>query len=114
MCVKYCSNEYSFKKLHEMYNRATLNNYLLYKHALWSFKLMNESPDQTFEWTALNANIILTSRQTTFKSSTDNNRRVGLNALANCISILNNLIPLDWYNLSQDTFKIKCKEKFIS
>ena len=51
------------------YDRATPNNYLLYKHALWSYKLMNENPTHTFECTALNANITFTSRQTTFINS---------------------------------------------
>ena len=96
-----------------MYDRVTPNNYLLYKHALWSYKLMNENPTHTFEWAALNANITFTSRQTTFITSTDNANRVGLNALANRISITNNLTPLNWFNLSSNTFKIKCKEKFI-
>ena len=89
------------------------STYLLYKHAFWSYKLMNENPTHTFEWAALNANITFMSRQTTFITSTDNAKRVGLNAIANKISIINNLIPLNWFNLSFNTFKIKCKEKFI-
>ena len=113
-CLKYCSNEYSYVKLHEMCHRATPEKYLLYKHALWTFKLFNETPIYTLEWTYLNTNIILTSRQTTFKTSTDNLRRVGLNALANRVTVINNTIPLKWFNLCYESYKIKCKEKFVS
>ena len=113
-CLKYCSNEYSYVKLHEMCHRATPEKYLLYKHALWTFKLFNETPIHTLEWTYLNTNIILTSRQTTFKTSTDNLRRVGLNALANRVTVINNTIPLKWFNLCYESYKIKCKEKFVS
>ena len=42
-----------------------------------------------------------------------NNKRVGLNALANRAFIANDKIPLDWFNKSLDTFKVKCKEKFL-
>ena len=113
-CLKYCSNEYLYVKLHEMCHRATPEKYLLYKHALWTFKLFNETPIHTLEWTYLNTNIILTYRQTTFKTSTDNLRRVGLNALANRVTVINNTILLKWFNLCYESYKIKCKEKFVS
>ena len=59
-----------------MYNRATPENYLLYKHALCLFKLINCEPPHTYEWVALNFNQILTSRQTTFKIMRNNKKKL--------------------------------------
>ena len=113
-CAKYCTNDTSFRKLHEIFNRATPDKYSLYKHALCTFKLMNSTPPFTTEWVALNLNQILTSRQTTFKIHRANKRKVGMNALANRISCINGKIPLTWFNLSIDSFKVKCKMKLLS
>ena len=113
-CVKYCTKDISFIRLHEMYNRATPEKYLLYKHALCLFKLINSTAPHNFEWLSLNFNMIFTSRQTTFMTIKDNTKRVGLNALANRVSILNGKIPLAWFNFTLETFKVKCKKEFLS
>ena len=112
-CVKYCTNDISFISLHDTYKRATPDKYQLYKLALCLFKLMNSNQPQSLEWVALNLNQILTSRQTTFKTSKNNRKKVGLNALANRFWILNGKIPLTWFNLSMETFKVKCKNEFV-
>ena len=113
VCVKYCTRDVSFNNLHVIYKRATPEKFLLYRHALCLFKLINYPIFQT-EWVALNFNQILTSRQTKFCSSRANRKKVGLNALANRFFILNNRIPLDWFNMSINTFKIHCKKEFIN
>ena len=112
-CVKYCTNDISFIRLHEIYKRATPNNYSLYKHALSTYKLMNSSAPYSTEWVALNFNQTLTSRQVNFRSNKANKKRVGLNALANRIACINDKIPLTWFNYSLDSFKIICKLKFL-
>ena len=38
-CIKFGTNDLSFVRVHEMYNRATPEKFLLYKHALNLFKL---------------------------------------------------------------------------
>ena len=113
VCIKFCTNNISFIDLHKTYNRATPEKFLLYKHAISLFKLLNE---QTFatELVAINYNQILTSRQTKFHASKVNNRKVGLNALANRVYILNNRIPLEWFNMCLDTFKVHCKKEFCA
>ena len=73
---------------------------------------MND-PTFTKEWVALNFNQIFTSSQTRFLSTRANNRKVGLNALANRVYILNNRIPLNWFNMPYATFKVHCKKEFI-
>ena len=67
----------------------------------------------SLEWAALNFNQILTSRQVTFRSLQQHKHRVGLNALANRFFILNDKIPLEWFNMSMDTFKVNCKKRFL-
>ena len=63
-----------------MFKRGTPDNFLLYKHALALYKIIN-SNDYNLEFASLNLNIILTSRQTNFISRKSNKRRVVLNAL---------------------------------
>ena len=112
-CVKYCTRDVSYQDLHKTFNRATPERFLLYKTALNLFKLM-KSTDNNAEWVALNFNQILTSRQKNFISLRGNIKKVGLNAFANRVYILNNRIPLSWFDMSIDTFKIHCKKEFLN
>ena len=111
-CVKYCTRDVSFVNLHAMYNRATPDQFMLYKNAISLFKLYNGT-DYTIEWAALNFNQILTSRQTKFMTIKANKRKVGINAIANRLNGLNNKIPFSWLNLSYVTFKLHCKKEFL-
>ena len=92
--------------------RATPENMMLYKHAIQLFKLYN-SDDHNIEWSYLNDQQILTSRQTTFAICKGHKTRVGLNALSNRLYILNGKIPLLWLNLTFGTFKVKCKSAIL-
>ena len=112
-CIKYCTNDLSFVRIHEMFERALPEKFLLYRHALLLYKLIN-SNSHTCEWVHLNFNQILTSRQTTFMATKNNRKRVGLNAFANRVFILNGKIPLCWFEMSIETFKVHCKAKFLS
>ena len=40
-CVKYCTNDLSFVRIYEMCERALPENFLLYRHALLLYKLIN-------------------------------------------------------------------------
>ena len=111
-CVKFKTNDLSYVRLHEMFNRATPEKFLLYKHALGLHKLYR-STDYSLEWTALNLNQILTSRQTKFITSRAHKRKVGLNAFSNRLFVLNDKIPLDTLNKSFESFKIYCKKLFL-
>ena len=50
---------------------------------------------------------------TYFISSKSNKKKVGLNAMANRLYILNGRIPLEWLNLSIVSYKLKCKKEFL-
>ena len=40
-------------------------------------------------------------------------KKVGLNTIANRLSILNGRIPLQWVTATLDTFKVRCKKLFL-
>ena len=96
-----------------MYNRATLEIFLLNKHALALFKLFNTT-EHTAEWVSLNLNQVNTTRQLNFITSKSNKKKVGLNALADRLFTLNNKIPLAYLNKSLDAFKMNCKNAFLN
>ena len=99
-CMKYNSRMISFERIHDLNNRATPENFLMYKHALALYRLWHY-------------NQILTSRQTKFKSKKSNKLKVGLNAIVNRFHILNNQIPISWLEGGYESFKVKCKELFL-
>ena len=111
-CMKFNSRMISFERIHLMNNRATPEKFLMYKHALALYRLYN-SNKPSLEWCALNLNQILTSRQTRFQIAKTNRLKVGLNALANRLYILNGQVPLSWLDGGFETFKVKCKALLI-
>ena len=102
----------SFVNLHEMAGRATQSNLMHYKMSLQLFKTFNLRIPTT-DWTNLNINSVITSRQNTFITNKTNNYRIGMNALSNQLWYLNGKIKLDWLNLTINSFKIKCKKLFL-
>ena len=48
-----------------------------------------------------------------FKVTKTNKRKVGNNIMVNRMSTLNDKIPLDWLNLSYESFKLKSKGRFL-
>jgi hypothetical protein len=112
LCNNNNSVVYSYLELHRVIKRATPNQMLVYKHAILLFKIYN-SIQTTPEWIMLNFQQILTSRQLNFMISRNNNFKIGNNKLCNRLALLNNKIPLSWLALTLESFKIKCKERFL-
>ena len=112
LCMFYPDIMILYKQLHKMNKRALPSEIMIYKHALQLHKLYNTEL-RTQEWCHLNFNQILTSRQDSFKTHISNKNKVGLNALANRLNILNGIIPLKWLNISFHSFKIKCKARIL-
>ena len=112
-CIKQDTRMISFETIHQMNNRATPEKLMIYKHSLALYRLCNLVQKPTIEWCALNVNQIFTSRQTMFKTMKNNNLKVGLNALANRLYILNEKTPLRWLDGGFETFKVKCKDLFL-
>ena len=87
----------NYNELHEMAGRATQSNLMHYKMSLQLFKTFNLRIPTT-DWTNLNINSVITSRQNTFITNKTNNYRIGMNALSNQLWYLNGKIKLDWLN----------------
>ena len=112
-CMYYPDNMISFENIHKMNNRAMPNALMLYKLAIQLFKIYNAT-EFTLDWTILNFNQIFTSRQNSFMMLKSNEKKVGINVLANRLSILNGKIPLSWLNCSLPSYKMHCKKLFLS
>ena len=111
-CMFHPDRMTSYENIHKLNNRAMPNAIMLYKSAIQLFKLYN-SNEHTYDWTLLNLNQILTSRQTHFSILKSNTTKVGLNILANRLSSINGLIPLLWLNSTLNTFKLHCKRLLV-
>ena len=105
-------NMISFEQIHKMNNRAMPNAIMMYKHAIQLFKIYNAT-EYTMDWLILNFNQIFTSRQSSFMMHKSNEKKVGINILANRLSTVNGKIPLEWLNYSLPTFKMHCKKLFL-
>ena len=109
----YPSPYISFVKLHEMANRATPEMFSKYKLSLLLYKTFNDGLPEA-DWLMLNFDQVNTGRQSKFIIQKSNKLLVGLNILSNRLHVLNNKIPLEWLNLSIDSFKIQCKKQFLT
>ena len=96
----------SFEEIHEMSDRATPEMFTLYKNSLLLHKLYNKNTVE-IEWISLNLQHQFSVRGDMFKVTKTNKRKVGNNIMVNRMSTLNDKIPLDWLNLSYNSYKIK-------
>ena len=93
--------------------RATLDQYMLYKHSVKLCKFYNHKKP-IFDWLTINfMQTVVTSRQTTLFAVKSNKLCVGNNLLCNQLSILNGEIKLDMLNLSFHSYKVACKKLFL-
>ena len=113
LCNHYSDPSLSFVNLHKIMNRATPDMFSKYKYSLLLYKTFNDDTHSD-EWIHLNLNIINTSRQSDFKINRSNKTRQGMNITCNKFLQLNGKIPLSWFNLPFNSFKIKCKKLFLT
>ena len=113
VALHYPDPSVSYMELHKISNRATPLMIAKYKLSLLLYKTFNEAIPIN-EWVALNFNQVNTSRQITFKCEPSNKYVVGKNVPSNRFSELNGMIPLEWLNKSAISFKILCKQKFLT
>ena len=115
--LKLITNNYnylvSYNTLHYLNQRATPNQITLYKHALLLHKTYNCS-SYSNDWTHLHFNQQFNNRNTKVKFTNTAKYKIGNNLLANRFTILNGKIELSWLNDSFESFKIKCKLKFLT
>ena len=103
----------SYKNIHKMNNRAMPEAIMQYRLATQLFKstITTIIPMTGFFY---NKNQIFTSRQTMFMVLKSNSTKVGINVLANRLTILSGKIPFNWLNESLMSFKMKCKRLFLT
>jgi hypothetical protein len=102
----------SFIQIHEINLRATPNQIMIYKDLLLLHKLYNGKQPLTAIY--LNFQHQFLMRQGLFTVAKTNKYEIGESILVNRLSVVNNLILLDWLNLTYATYKLKCKEKFVT
>ena len=102
----------SFENLHEMVERATPDQLLKYKLALQLYITFNLLV-LTQDWMNVNINFRNTNRQIHFHTHKSNRLKIGMNMIANRSFYLSGKIELDWFNLTYNSFKVKCKKLFL-
>ena len=112
LCTPYCPQITSFDTLHYQNRRATPDQMLKYKLSIQLYKTFN-TQQPPLEWAALNDSICTGRRQNFFETIDVSSTKVGKCLLSNRFKVLNRVIPLSWLNQSLDTFKVKCKSKFL-
>ena len=65
------------------------------------------------DWMDMNLQQNFNSRNMMFQIADYSKIKVGKNIIANRFTVLNNLVQLDWLNLSQTAFKLKVKAVFL-
>ena len=86
---------------------------MVYRHALQLFKVYN-THDWNDDWMELNWQQNFNNRSTKVQIIDTSTHKVGKNKLINRLKILSNKIEFEWLNKSLKTFKVKCKELFLS
>ena len=112
VCLKALDRSISFIQLNKLASRATPIQLMEYKHSLLLFKIFNDH-HRGKDWVNLNFNQNFSRRSEKFACTNRKNYKVGGNVASNRLTVINNLIPNAWLNLSLDTFKVKTKEFFL-
>ena len=103
----------SHTEIHNLAKRALPENMCLYKHALMIHKMLrNDLCDD--EMRNLNFQLADNERATKLNFIRIQKYDVGKNILLNRLHVLNGKIDKNWINLSIDSYKVKCKELFLT
>ena len=115
--LKICTPSYdqsmSYNSLHLLNKRATPDQFLKYKTALALHKIYN-CTSMSHEWQLLFFNQNFNQRNENANFFDLSKYKIGKNLITNRLKIINNQIPFNWLNHSYSSYKIKCKEKFLT
>ena len=112
LCLTKLPPNTSFETIHSLAKRGTPTQMSTYKHALQLYKLFN-STQMSDDWVSLNVQQNFNGRNEKIQFYNISNYKVGRNLLVNRFKILNNKIDYSWFNVSFETFKIKCKQLLL-
>jgi hypothetical protein len=113
VCLHYPYCSVSNDDLHKLTNRATPSLVCDYKMAFLLDRTFTDKLPED-EWLHLNENFINTSRHTLFKVKRAHNCKIALNCATNRLHLLNDKIPMNWFNKGYNNYKIGCKKLFFS
>ena len=113
MCTRLYDQSMSYDTLHILNKRATPKQFTTYRHALLLHKTFNDST-LSRDWTDLFFNQQFNGRCNTINFLNLKHYKIGNNILSNRFVILNGLINYEWLNLPFNSYKLKCKNMFLS
>ena len=113
ICTPNYNNLMSYDQIHSINNRATPNQMMKYKHSLLLYKIWNV-PIYPKEWLALNFQQNFSARGTQVRIFETNKLKIGKNLTVNRLKLIDGLIKYEWLNLGFESYKIKCKNIFLS
>ena len=113
LCIPRSDSYMTHTEIHRLARRALPDQMCKYKHALSLYKLFNHQCPET-EFVNLNFQLCDNARSTKLIFTKRESFEVGKNILLNRLHKLNNLIEKEWLNLTFNTYKVKCKELFLT
>ena len=85
----------------------------LYRLAIQLYKIFNASIENE-NWIDLNFQQNFNDRNTRVQINDVSRLTVGKNNIMNRLNCINNKLDYEWFNMSLNSFKIKCKTEFLS
>ena len=86
-----------------------------YRLSIQLYKLYNaNNGNENENWIDLNFQQNFNDRNNYVQIFDTSRLMIGRNTIVNRFKCLNNTIDYDWLNLSLDTFKVRCKLKFLN
>jgi len=105
--------EESYKRLHKKFKRAVPIQWEAYSLSLLFYDIVNhEEPEE--EWIQSQLNQLQNSRCNTFNFVSNNMTKCGFNMPSNRLGLLNGKIKKDWFYLTKNLYKARCKDIFIN
>ena len=98
----------SYKLLHLNEKRALPMDFAKYRLAIQLFKIYNGN-EMSDDWMDMNCQQNFNARNLMFLINDFLRIKIGKNVICNRLNVLNNLVNLDWLNLSLISFKLKLK-----
>ena len=108
-----CDIRISYDRLHNYNGRATPADMMKYKHSLQLYKNFNDN-SQNETWLRLNFQQNYNQRNEFVIITDTSMNRIGKNLMINRLNLINGKIKYDWLNLSFESYKLKCKETFLT
>ena len=102
----------SFRQLYINEKRALPMDFAKYRLAIQLYKIYN-GREMNDDWIDMNLQQNFNARNKMFQINDNSRIKIGKNLICNRLNVLNNLVELDWLNISLISFKLKLKSLFL-